>query len=326
MKKVAKQKIIRNLNSLPETPGVLKFLGDKDILFLSKTSNLKRAISKYLVSRPEAEQVMKMISLCKEVSWQEENSLLAALITEKLELIQEIPQFNHLLKKENDYVYLRIAFHQVPYFAIAENTLKEQYYIGPFFNRFFPLDVVDILNQLKKYPACENSNYPCYMYSEGSCTGWCLKDTAEVSEVIVKNYLVVNRELLQELRDRQQQHFDELDFEQENILKDKISILEKYYDFLQFFHIIKHLDQEFSYNGNRLKISHGQIESIINTSGKYEFAVRKTDYRTNELLALEKDQMAEAWIVYNYLKKKYSQKIISLYLASAQKLQREMGF
>ena len=76
----------------------------------------------------------------------------------------------------------------------------------------------------------------------------------------------------------------------------------------------------------KIKITHGQIESVIINQERYDFAVRKVDYRPNEILALEKDQLAEAWIVYNYLKKKYSQKISDLYLTSAQKLKKEMGF
>ncbi len=325
MKIKLKQELIKDPNIIPESPGVYWFHGEKEVLFLAKTSNLKRSIGKFLNSKPDTEQTMKLISLCHRVAWQEEESLLASLITEKLELDKNIPQFNQLLKPGAGSVYLKISFNKVPYFSIAENTLGNEYYVGPFFDRFFPLDVIDIFNRLKKYPACENEDYPCYRYKNGNCTGWCLKDAAERSEMIMNNYLAANETLLQTLQNKQKELFDQLEFEQENILKEQMLILEKYYEFIRFFHSIKNLDLEVSFKEYELRIRNGQIEKITHNDQEFHFPISKPEYRKNEYLAIEKEQLSESWILFNYFKKKYSQKSNDLYLASALNLRKEMG-
>jgi excinuclease UvrABC nuclease subunit len=326
MVKKLKQDIIKNPDQIPDSPGVFRLHIGEEILYLSKASNLRRSINKLLSLKPEDEQILKMISLTKEISWDAEESVFAALLKEKIELSKGDTQFNRMLKDYTNYAYLQINFSKVPYFNISEDTLKDDYYIGPFFDRFFPLDFIAIMGQLKKYPDCETESYPCYKYKDKSCDGWCLRDTSELSNIIAQSYLTVNGKLLEELHDRQQILFDQLEFVQENNLKDQVKHIKKFYDYLRFFHIVKKLDMNITYGEHGVKISNGQIESITCGKDKFHFPVIRHDYRPNEILAIDKEQLTESRIVYNFIKKKHSQKTEELYLDSAQNLLKELGF
>ncbi|MFC1887464.1 hypothetical protein ACFLYK_01500 [Candidatus Cloacimonadota bacterium] len=321
-----KKDIMKKPELLPDSPGIFRLHDDDSIIYLAKTSNLRRTISRLLASKPEDEHGLKMISLTKEISWETTNSLIAALLKEKLELNTSEPQFNNMRKSYSNYVYLKIDFGKVPYFSIAENTLTDDYYIGPFFDRFFPLDVISILGQLQKYPVCENGDFPCYRFKDKSCEGWCLKESSQIAEIIVHNYITINKYLLKDLQDQRQKLFDELEFEQEVLLKDQIKILEKYYEFLKFFHTVKRSDLKFTYQEYSVQLKSGQIESIETNGEIYHFPVLQPEYRKNEFLAVEKEKLSESWILFNYLKKKYSQKYTELYLDSAQKLLKELGY
>ena len=83
---------------------------------------------------------------------------------------------------------------------------------------------------------------------------------------------------------------------------------------------------EFPHNEYRLTLKSGQIESIVFKESTYDFSVLQPEYRQNEYLAIEKEKFTESWILYNYLKKKYSQKYTDLYLDSVEKLIKELGF
>jgi excinuclease UvrABC nuclease subunit len=319
-----KKDVINNPELLPGTSGIFKFHSGNEILYLAKTTDIRRSVSSLLTSQPEDEQVLKMISLTKEISWEVENNILSALLKEKIELSRNVPHFNILIDPLSDYVYLSINFQKVPYFSLSENTLQEDYYLGPFFNRFFLLDFIAVIGELMQYPACENGNYPCLRYQEGTCSGWCLKDSSETAEMIVNNYLVINEDLVKKLKNQQQTYFKNLEFEKESALKDQLEIILKYYDLLKFFHTVKQIDLNFSYNNHEIKLQKGQIEELIFEGKTFNFPISKPQYRSNEYLAIEKIQLSESRILYNYLKKKYSQKIDQIYFESEKNIYKVM--
>jgi len=321
-----KKDIINKPELLPESAGIYKFHSKDEILYISKTSSLRRSITRILSSNPENDQILKLISLTKKVSWEAEDSIFKALLKEKIELNKKTPQFNSLIKTHSEYSYLKINFQKVPYFMISEDTMDDLDYAGPFFNRFLILDFIAALSELMKYPECDNENYPCYRFKDGTCSGWCLKDSAETAEMIVQNYLLINNNLLEQLKNRRKDYFNALDFLKEDKLKNLISTIQKYYEYIKFFHTIKHINMDLQYDNFEIKIQTGQIESCILNNEKFFFPIVKTDYRQNEFLAIDKQHLAESWIIYSYLKKKYSQKIDNIYLESSQEILELLGF
>jgi len=320
MNKIDKKVIIRNLEQVPQVQGIFRFHSGSDLLYLSRSSNLRRTISRLFTSKPEDERILEMISRTEYVSWKEENSLLQALLSEKLELNEMAPEYNSYLKKGMNYSYLKIDFFKVPFFGISEDTAGPEYFMGPFPDRFMVLDAIDLMADQFKYPACSGKEYPCERYSKKACSGWCLKERSEIAGPITRNYLMINNTLIDSLKKKRQDYFNELEFNLEAVIKDQILLLKKFQDMIKFFHVIKKLDLQVELPEAKVQINKGQIASCEFNGSEHYFPIHTPDYRDNEYLAIDKQQLGESLIIYNHLKKIYSQKIEELYLESTRSL------
>ncbi len=96
-------------------------------------------------------------------------------------------------------------------------------------------------------------------------------------------------------------YFSNLQFEKAEKLKNKIQLVEKYFEYLRFINITKNLNLEFDENGRNFTIKDGRLNGIVENGKKGEFPLVTVEFRDNEVLAFNKDQLAERWIVYKYL-------------------------
>jgi len=113
---------------------------------------------------------------------------------------------------------------------------------------------------------------------------------------------------------------ENLQFKEAEIVKKQREILEKYYKYVVFFHVVKKLDLTFSCYGKQVTLTSGQISSVQTDGKNYFFPFYPIEFRENEQLSLEKEQLDEAWIVFQYLyqtKKAYIEKI---YAESIEKM------
>lgn len=309
-----------DFRKIPAETGFYILKGEKEILHCGKTSNLNKSLKTLFTAGKEDKNIFQLISLCDKIAFQTTDSIFAALLEEKKILSKNTLKFK--INQHENYVYLAIDFHQVPFLKITEHTTENYYYLGPFPDRFFLYDFIDIMAAQFQLPSCEDENFPCFKLKKGNCLGWCLKDKPEIAQMLLSNYLMVNTNLFTKLKNKLEKMKTNLEFEKAENLKKQINTIQKYYDFLRFFHVTKKLDLEFP--NQEVKITHGMIEKIFENKRNYDFPVLEKEYRTNEFLAHDKSEFAERFIVYQEIYKNKLEQIEVILKASSSEMMKEL--
>lgn len=301
---------------IPEKTGYYWLADEEKILFSGKTSNLQKRIQRILSAGQEDKNIFQLVSLTQKISYQETGSLFAALLEEKKIRQKHNPEFNQSIRPYDSYVYLAVDFYHVPFLKLSESTQEELYYLGPFRNRFFLYDLIDAMAMLFQFPSCENEKFPCEKLKEGKCSGWCLKDKSEIAEMLLGSYFQDNRKLIKKAKSQQKKLMDNLEFLKLETLNGQIELIEKYYDFLQFFHVTKKLNITLSYENRKVKIADGLISKVEEKGKIWDFHNFQPEYRRNEFLAHDKGQFMERLIIYRQLKKNKLDVIKDIYKKS----------
>lgn len=108
--KVYKEHIQEKLALLPEAPGIYRML-DKDgrIIYIGKSKCLKKRVHSYFVPSPQWDKARRMVPHIEDISWQETDTHLEAMLLE-CRLIKEIrPFYNVLMKNDGHYCYLTVG-------------------------------------------------------------------------------------------------------------------------------------------------------------------------------------------------------------------------
>jgi len=93
---------------------------------------------------------------------------------------------------------------------------------------------------------------------------------------------------------------------------------------LKFIAVTKNLNIEFEDYGKDIIIKNGRIIGTLEKGIKEEFPLVSVDYRENEIMAFDKSQLAERWVVYNYLLKKNDKIILDKIEAVNKKFQLKL--
>ena len=297
-----KKKDIDNQH-LPAETGIYLFKDMDSVLYVGRSANLQKAIVRLLHPSQDEKEVFQLTSLTTDISYQTTDNLFSALLEEKALLDKYSPKFNKSFKLHEHYVYLAVDFYHVPFLHLTDSTSENFYYLGPFQKRFFVYDFIDTMADIFQYPACENETYPCSRLKAKTCSGWCLKDKIEIGKILLDSYMKTNEDLPAKLKKEIESNEADLEFTKAEKLKQKLAIIRRYNNYITFFHVTKHINYELSEAGRTIKLENGMISEVME-KGKYQnYPVFNPEYRENELLAHDKTQFAERWIVYNHIKK-----------------------
>lgn len=325
MPEADKKDILRNIRAISEGPGIVQLKNNNSILYVAKASNLQRTLESYFTVKPNNETWFQLISLTRTIVWEETSDLFTALVREKTIKSPQAPEYNNLIKDYIDFSYLGIDFFHVPYFNICENTLGDQLYIGPFFNRFFLLDFLDTMSLQNQYPFCADEKFPCSRYDSGLCDGYCLQPPENLWRIIRQTYLAEDKEMIKNLEKKISEFEADLNFKEAAELEQRLNLILKYYEYLGFLYVVKKLDLSFREGNIAFTIKHGQLANYELTGERWEFNRSSPSYRKNEYLAINKDHLAESWIIFQHLKKNNSQKMTEIYKHSRAEFIRILG-
>ena len=316
MNKIIKNELSEKLKNIPKQKGIFSFSDNEKILYVCKTSNIKNRIEYFLNNIGNDKTILQLMSLTEFIEWEITPTLFAALIKEKKIINAKNPEFNYQIKSYLNYVYLGIDFYKPPYFKITENTQGELFYLGPFRDRFFLHDFIFTMMSVFHYPACENENYPCEFYRKKICAGFCLEDAKEMNKIIKESYLFPNKDILETIEQKRNKLFKNIEFKKAHLLEKQERMIKKYYQILKFLYTTKSIEMEFSEDNLSCKIKKGKL-SELNENGVIQyFESVELEYRKNEKLAIEKNQLDEMWIIYDHLKKTYPKEIDKIYSKS----------
>jgi len=303
---------------IPDENGFYVFRKDEIVVYAGKSANLQLTINQLLAVTEKPQSEVQETS--NSISWDVMDNMFQALLTEK-RFLQENPDYQPPFRVHDIYKYMGVDFHKVPYFKFEDATLEDHYYLGPFPSRFFLFDFLDSMTQQFRFPFCESDNYPCNKMSDKLCKGYCLEDNPVLAEVLRNNYMRIPQENISKLKDEVTALSDELEFEKASVIEERLAILNKFYDYLKFLHVTKKLELELEENGTKYIFQKGILAKVINGDKEMVYPVPTMEYRDLEHLAVDKSELAERRIIYNFLKDKFPDKMNEWYKQSCTELE-----
>lgn len=301
-----KEKFKPVLSVLPDSPGVYQFFNSQnEIIYVGKAKNLKKRVSSYFNKEHYENNKLKVLVLkIERIEYIVVQTESDALLLENNLIKKYNPRYNVLLKDDKTYPWICIKKEPFPRVFYTRNVINDgSKYFGPYTSVYMVKIMLDLITKL--YPlrncnlnlAAENikkSKYkPCLEYHIGNCLAPCIqlqteddynKSIENISKILKGNI----QEVILYLNNLMNVSAAEFKFEEAQVIKEKIEILEKYkskstvvsasLNNVDVFNILD--DTNFAYV-NYLKIIEGRIVQAHTVEIK-----KKLDEKAEDLLIM----------------------------------------
>ncbi|TQO39203.1 excinuclease ABC subunit C [Arenibacter algicola] len=271
------------LSSLPTTPGVYQFYDVEDkILYVGKAKNLKKRVSSYFNKTHEQGKTRVLVKKIRSIRHIVVPTESDALLLENNLIKKYRPRYNVLLKDDKTFPWICIKNEKFPRIFPTRKFIKDgSEYFGPYTSMKTIHTLLDLIKSVYPLRTC---NYDlaqdkvaagkykvCLEYHLGNCKGPCEgyqseeeynRQIQEIREIIKGNF----KSSLHYFKSRMKLLAQEMKFEEAQLIKDKIEVLENYQvkttivnpkiNNVDVFTIIS--DEAFAYV-NFLQLSHGSI-------------------------------------------------------------------
>jgi excinuclease ABC subunit C len=233
-------------DQIPHEPGVYRFIDAKStVIYVGKAKNLKKRLSSYFGNKKH--QLSKTKTLVKNaikfeytvVETEKDALLLECTLIKKLQ-----PRYNVMLKDGKTYTYIVVKKERFPRVFFTRRVWKDgSYYFGPYTSKFRANVMLEIINKLFKLRTCNlnlsegNINAGkfkvCLQYHIKNCEGPCANYESE--EIYNKKIIQIRNILSGQLkpvkdylRNGIEECVEKLHFEQAQVYKEKLDILDSY--------------------------------------------------------------------------------------------------
>ena len=276
-------KIEIQLQTLPDTAGVYQFFYAKDtILYIGKAKNLKKRVRSYFNKEHEYGKTNVLVKKIRAIKHIVVASETDALLLENNLIKKYQPRYNVLLKDDKSYPWICIKKERFPRVFSTRRVIKDgSEYFGPYTSIKTVYTLLDLIKGLFSLRTCNydlaedkiaNQKYKvCLEFHLGNCKGACegkefeadyLQNLASVREILKGNF----KNSLSVFKNQMKTLSADLRFEEAQVLKEKISILENYQSKstivnpkisdVEVYSIVS--DERYAYV-NFLQVSHGAI-------------------------------------------------------------------
>ena len=233
------------VSALPEEPGVYQFFDENNtIIYVGKAKRLKRRVASYFNKVHDTAKtnimVRKIVDIRHIVVESEED----ALLLENNLIKKHQPRYNVLLKDDKSFPWICIKKERFPRVFVTRNLVKDgSEYFGPYTSVKMVRTLMDMIRSLYKLRTCnlnltkegiESGKFKvCLEYHIGNCKGPCVGEVSleEYDETIqdIRNILKGNiRTVTSHLKDMMAKLAEEFRFEEAQIIKEKLELLDKY--------------------------------------------------------------------------------------------------
>ena len=271
------------LQTLPDTAGVYQFFDAKDtILYIGKAKNLKKRVRSYFNKEHEYGKTNVLVKKIRAIKHIVVASETDALLLENNLIKKYQPRYNVLLKDDKSYPWICIKKERFPRVFSTRRVIKDgSEYFGPYTSIKTVYTLLDLIKGLFSLRTCNydlaedkiaNQKYKvCLEFHLGNCKGACegkefeadyLQNLASVREILKGNF----KNSLSVFKNQMKTLSADLRFEEAQVLKEKISILENYQSKstivnpkisdVEVYSIVS--DERYAYV-NFLQVSHGAI-------------------------------------------------------------------
>ena len=237
------------LKTIPETPGVYQYLDEKGtVIYVGKARNLQRRVSSYFNRYDDHSSKIKM--LVRHI-YDLRTTVVAtevdALLLENNLIKQYQPRYNSMLKDDKTYPYLCITDEDYPQLLFTrDRTRIRGQFFGPYPNQRIMRELQDIIRKLFNYRMCKKKlvwdkakqtvvggDRPCINHQIGLCNAPCVG--LESHEAYIETFSRIRKilrgdfgEILDTMKKEMLSLADELRFEEAEIIRRKIRLLEEY--------------------------------------------------------------------------------------------------
>ena len=242
-----RSELIQNiLRTLPDNPGVYQYYDvDGKIIYVGKAKNLKKRVLSYFnKDQHDSGKTMVLVKKIVDIKYIIVDTEIDALLLENNLIKKYQPRYNVLLKDDKTYPWICIKKEPFPRVFTTRIVVKDgSTYFGPYASGRVMHMVLDLIKQLYKLRNCNlklddksisaNKFKVCLEYHIGNCKAPCVgKETeddydqtiSEIKEIIKGNINTVSRHLKILL----QQYVEKMEFENAQMIKEKIDLLEKF--------------------------------------------------------------------------------------------------
>jgi excinuclease ABC subunit C len=230
--------------SLAEEPGVYQFFDkEQKLIYVGKAKNLKKRVMSYFGKNISGKTLVmrNKIATIKEIVVENESE---ALLLENSLIKKYQPRYNVLMKDDKTFPWIVVRKEVFPRVYMTRNVIRDgSAYFGPYTSVVMVKTLLGLIRQLYKLRTCnlnlsaeriKSSQYKvCLEYHIGNCSAPCVgkqtendynESISQIKEILGGNIHSVNRYL----RELMKQYSSELKFEEAQVIKEKLEVLDKY--------------------------------------------------------------------------------------------------
>ncbi len=233
------------IQTLPNEPGVYQYFdANGTILYVGKAKNLKKRVSSYFTKQHDYGKTKVLVKKIASIKHIVVNTETDALLLENNLIKKHQPRYNVMLKDDKSYPWICIKNERFPRVFSTRRVIKDgSEYFGPYTSMKTVSTLLDLIRGLYKLRTCnydlskekiDAEKYKvCLEYHLGNCKGPCegfqtLEDynegIAAIKEILKGNF----KDSLSQFRQQMAQFSENMQFEEAQIIKEKIEILENY--------------------------------------------------------------------------------------------------
>lgn len=231
--------------SLPENPGVYQYF-DKHgkIIYIGKAKNLKKRVSSYFTKNHQYGKLLYLVHSITDIKYIVVSTELDALLLENNLIKKYQPRYNVALKDDKTYPWICIKNERFPRIFQTRNFIRDgSQYFGPYPSLRTMYTILDLIKKLYPLRNCtlnlskeniEKKKFRvCLEYHLKNCLGPCevfqSEEAYDESIFQIKQILKGNiSSVIKQLKELMWQYSEKYDFENAQLLKEKIKSLEKY--------------------------------------------------------------------------------------------------
>ena len=231
----------------PHSPGVYRYYdAEGNVIYVGKAKDLHKRVAQYFVPAERlTRKTAVMVSKIADAEYTVVESEADALLLENNLIKQFKPRYNILLKDSKTYPWICVSAGDYPKVFLTRRVVKDgSRYFGPYSSVLHARNLIELFHNLYPLRTCNHKITsdtilrgklrPCLNYHIGKCKGCCIGEISMKEyngniEEIVRLLKGGGREIIQYYREKMMEAAKEMDFEQANVLKEKMLSLEKHY-------------------------------------------------------------------------------------------------
>ena len=235
------------IRSFPHSPGVYRYYdAEGNVIYVGKAKDLHKRVAQYFVPAERlTRKTAVMVSKIADAQYTVVESEADALLLENNLIKQFKPRYNILLKDSKTYPWICVTPEEFPRVFLTRRMVRDgSRYFGPYSSVVHARNLVEFFHTMYPLRTCRHNITanailhgkfrPCLNFHIKKCMGCCVggisqKEYAANIEEIVRLLRGGGREIIQHYKALMMQSAEEMDFEQAQIYKEKIQLLEQHY-------------------------------------------------------------------------------------------------